>query len=149
MQVAAGALGDAPASAEQMFNLSVRALGRLSEATEFANIVVRSNPAETQASMALIGRVNFGDTRMGLKYEQWNNTKKYGAIGTDEAERITTFAGRIAMQPFGSTVSVPANAIGATGAWLLCPTLGRSITLVVMSGAVTMKITSSTSITSM
>ncbi|MBM4027112.1 MAG: LamG domain-containing protein, partial [Planctomycetes bacterium] len=41
--------------------------------------VVRSNPDETQASMALIGRLNFGDTRVGLKYEQWNNTKTYGA----------------------------------------------------------------------
>lgn len=41
--------------------------------------VVRSNPDETQASMALIGRLNFGDTKAGLKYEQWNNTKTYGA----------------------------------------------------------------------
>jgi hypothetical protein len=41
--------------------------------------IVRSNPEEKQASMALIGRVNFGDTRAGLKYEQWNNTKTYGA----------------------------------------------------------------------
>jgi hypothetical protein len=41
--------------------------------------VVRSNPAETQVSMCLIGRLNFGDTKAGLKYEQWNNTKKYGA----------------------------------------------------------------------
>ncbi len=41
--------------------------------------VVRSNPDEKAASMALIGRLNFGDTKMGLKYEQWNNTKTYGA----------------------------------------------------------------------
>ena len=36
--------------------------------------VVRSNPAETEPSMCLIGRRDFGDTQMGLKYEQWNNT---------------------------------------------------------------------------
>jgi len=41
--------------------------------------VVQSNPDETQASMCLIGRRNFGDTRSGLKYEQWNNTGTYGA----------------------------------------------------------------------
>jgi len=41
--------------------------------------VVRSNPDEKAASMALIGRLNFGDTKAGLKYEQWNNTKNYGA----------------------------------------------------------------------
>jgi len=41
--------------------------------------VVQSNPDETQASMCLIGKRNFGDTRAGLKYEQWNNTGTYGA----------------------------------------------------------------------
>ena len=37
--------------------------------------VVRSNPDEIEASMCLIGRRDFGDTKVGLKYEQWNNTK--------------------------------------------------------------------------
>ncbi|MBN1513867.1 MAG: LamG domain-containing protein, partial [Phycisphaerae bacterium] len=41
--------------------------------------VVRSNPDETQASMCLIGRRDFGDIQAGLKYEQWNNTQTYGA----------------------------------------------------------------------
>jgi hypothetical protein len=41
--------------------------------------IVRSNPDETEASMCLIGRRQFGDTTVGLKYEQWNNTKTYGA----------------------------------------------------------------------
>ena len=41
--------------------------------------IVKSNPLETQASMCLIGRRHFGDTRSGLKYEQWNNTGTYGA----------------------------------------------------------------------
>ncbi|MFH1716026.1 MAG: LamG-like jellyroll fold domain-containing protein [Planctomycetota bacterium] len=41
--------------------------------------IVKSNPDETQASMCLIGRRQFGDTKVGLKYEQWNNTGTYGA----------------------------------------------------------------------
>jgi len=41
--------------------------------------IVRSNPAETMTSMCLIGRLNFGDTKAGLKYEQWENTGHYGA----------------------------------------------------------------------
>ena len=41
--------------------------------------VVKSNPDETEASMCLIGRRQFGDTQAGLKYEQWNNTGTYGA----------------------------------------------------------------------
>jgi len=41
--------------------------------------ILKSNPDETQASMALAGRLGFGDTTVGLKYEQWNNTGTYGA----------------------------------------------------------------------
>jgi len=41
--------------------------------------IVISDPCETEASMALIGRRNFGDTSAGIKYEQWNNTGTYGA----------------------------------------------------------------------
>jgi len=41
--------------------------------------VVRSNPDETEGSMCLIGRRDFGPPEAGLKYEQWNNTGTYGA----------------------------------------------------------------------
>jgi hypothetical protein len=41
--------------------------------------LVRSNPAETMTSMCLIGRLNYGDTKAGLKFEQWENTGTYGA----------------------------------------------------------------------
>jgi len=41
--------------------------------------VVRSNPAETEPSMALIGRRQLGDTRAGIKFDQWENTGEYGA----------------------------------------------------------------------
>jgi len=41
--------------------------------------IVISDPCETEASMALIGRRDFGDTAAGIKYEQWNNTGTYGA----------------------------------------------------------------------
>ncbi|OHB64260.1 MAG: hypothetical protein A2168_07005 [Planctomycetes bacterium RBG_13_50_24] len=41
--------------------------------------VIRSNPDETEVSMALIGRRHFGETMAGLKYEQWPDTGTYGA----------------------------------------------------------------------
>jgi hypothetical protein len=41
--------------------------------------IVRSNPDETEASMCLIGRRDFGDTQVGLKFDQWNDTGQYGA----------------------------------------------------------------------
>ncbi len=42
VQVAAGSLGQAPAPSGQMYQLSVRALGRLTEASEFENIIIKS-----------------------------------------------------------------------------------------------------------
>jgi hypothetical protein len=41
--------------------------------------VVKSNPDETEPSMALIGRRDFGDTKAGIKFDQWENTGEYGA----------------------------------------------------------------------
>ena len=45
VQVAAGALGDQPAEAGQMFTMSVRAVGRLTEVEEFENVVVQTGAA--------------------------------------------------------------------------------------------------------
>ena len=42
VQVAAGSVGQAPAPTGQMYQLSVRAVGRLREAAEFENIIVKS-----------------------------------------------------------------------------------------------------------
>ena len=42
VQVAAGAVGQAPAPSGQMYQLSVRAVGRLREASEFDNIILKS-----------------------------------------------------------------------------------------------------------
>ena len=45
VQVAAGSLGQAPAPAGQMYQLSVRAVGRLREPAEFDNIIIKSGQA--------------------------------------------------------------------------------------------------------
>src|SRR6188474_641595 len=42
VQVAAGSVGDSPAPAGQMYQLSVRAMGRLREPQEFDNIILKS-----------------------------------------------------------------------------------------------------------
>jgi hydrophobic/amphiphilic exporter-1 (mainly G- bacteria), HAE1 family len=60
VQVAAGALGDAPAVAGQMFNLSVRAMGRLSEVPEFENIVVKAGDGASLVRVKDVGRVELG-----------------------------------------------------------------------------------------
>jgi HAE1 family hydrophobic/amphiphilic exporter-1 len=60
VQVAAGALGDAPASADQMYNLSVRAQGRLTEAAQFADVVISGGRDGALVRVSDVGRVELG-----------------------------------------------------------------------------------------
>ncbi len=60
LQVAAGALGDAPADAKQMYNLSVRALGRLSEPAQFENVVLKAGEGASLVRVRDVGRVELG-----------------------------------------------------------------------------------------
>ena len=60
VQVAAGALGDAPASAQQEYTISVRAMGRLSEAPEFEDVVVKAGKDGALVRVKDVGRVELG-----------------------------------------------------------------------------------------
>ncbi len=60
IQVAAGALGDAPAATEQAYTISVRAMGRLSESTEFEDIVVKAGEDGALVRVKDVGRVELG-----------------------------------------------------------------------------------------
>jgi HAE1 family hydrophobic/amphiphilic exporter-1 len=60
VQVAAGALGDAPAPVDQEYTISVRAMGRLSEAPEFADVVVKAGKDGALVRVKDVGRVELG-----------------------------------------------------------------------------------------
>ena len=60
VQVAAGALGDAPAPADQQYTISVRAMGRLSEAPEFEDVVVKAGKDGALVRVKDVGRVELG-----------------------------------------------------------------------------------------
>jgi HAE1 family hydrophobic/amphiphilic exporter-1 len=60
LQVAAGALGDAPADADQAYTLSVRALGRLTEVSQFENVVVKAGDGAALVRVRDIGRAELG-----------------------------------------------------------------------------------------
>ncbi len=75
---AATVAGDSPAFLATYVEDGLYDIGAFSGDITY-EFVVRSNPDETEASMCLIGRRQFGDTQAGLKYEQWNNTGTYGA----------------------------------------------------------------------
>jgi HAE1 family hydrophobic/amphiphilic exporter-1 len=59
-QVAAGSLGQAPAPTGQMYQLSVRALGRLREATDFENLILKSGADGSLVRLKDVGRAELG-----------------------------------------------------------------------------------------
>jgi HAE1 family hydrophobic/amphiphilic exporter-1 len=59
VQVAAGAIGQSPTRADQKFQISVRAAGRLQEVSEFENIIVKAD-AGTLVHLRDIGSVELG-----------------------------------------------------------------------------------------
>jgi hydrophobic/amphiphilic exporter-1 (mainly G- bacteria), HAE1 family len=60
LQVAAGALGDAPADPGQAYSLSVRVRGRLTEPTEFESVVVKAGEDAALVRVRDVGRVELG-----------------------------------------------------------------------------------------
>ena len=60
VQVAAGSLGQAPAPSGQMYQLSVRALGRLREPAEFDNIILKSGTGGSLVRLRDVGRAELG-----------------------------------------------------------------------------------------
>jgi HAE1 family hydrophobic/amphiphilic exporter-1 len=60
VQVAAGSVGDAPSSPEQLYQLSVRAGGRLSGKEQFEDVVVKSAQGGALVRVRDVGRVELG-----------------------------------------------------------------------------------------
>src|SRR5688572_11174043 len=65
VQVAAGSIGDAPARAGQTYQISVRAAGRLREAREFDNIIVKRGDDGTLVRLKDIGAAELGAEAYG------------------------------------------------------------------------------------
>ncbi|MGB8466137.1 MAG: efflux RND transporter permease subunit, partial [Terrimicrobiaceae bacterium] len=53
IQVASGQLGGPPVPSDQVFQFTVKAMGRLSEVSEFEDIIVKAQPPATEASQTL------------------------------------------------------------------------------------------------
>ena len=65
VEVAAGAVGSQPSIPDQQFEISVRAVGRLSEAAEFDNIILKSNSDGTLVRLRDVGRAELGAENYG------------------------------------------------------------------------------------
>ena len=70
VQVAAGQVGQPPARVGQVYQISVRAIGRLSEAKEFDNIILKTGTDGTLVRLKDIGRAELGAEDYGtiLRY---------------------------------------------------------------------------------
>ncbi len=75
VNVAAGQLGQPPAGGNQAFQISVRALGRLTEPAEFENIVLKSNPDGTLVRLKDVGRAELGA-------EDYSSKLRFGGFDT-------------------------------------------------------------------
>jgi HAE1 family hydrophobic/amphiphilic exporter-1 len=60
VQVAAGSVGQMPAPSGQMYQLSVRAVGRLREPAEFDNIIVKAGEGGSLVRLKDVGRAELG-----------------------------------------------------------------------------------------
>ena len=70
VQVAAGQLGQPPSNSGQSYQISVRAIGRLSDAKEFENIVLKTGTDGTLVRIKDVGRAELGAEDYGsvLRY---------------------------------------------------------------------------------
>jgi hydrophobic/amphiphilic exporter-1 (mainly G- bacteria), HAE1 family len=60
VQVAAGAVGTPPAASDQTFQISVRAIGRLTEPAQFDNILLKTGPDGTLVRLKDVGHSELG-----------------------------------------------------------------------------------------
>jgi HAE1 family hydrophobic/amphiphilic exporter-1 len=60
VQVAAGSVGQPPVAAGQLYQISVRAAGRLTEPAEFENIIVKAGTDGTLVRLGDVGRAEIG-----------------------------------------------------------------------------------------
>jgi len=67
VQVAAGQIGQPPTPSGQTFQISVRAIGRLTEASEFENIVLKSGTDGTLVRVKDVGRAELGAEDYGSR----------------------------------------------------------------------------------
>ena len=115
VQVAAGAIGQSPAPEGQNFQLTITALGRLSDADQFEEIIVKGGEGTRVTYLRDVARVELG----GQTYDQFalKNGQPTaslaifqlpGANALDVADRVRETIERLSQQfPEGMTYDIP------------------------------------------
>ena len=97
VQVAAGAVGAEPSSADQMYQLSVRAAGRLTEVNQFEDIVVKAGKDGALVRVKDVGRVELGAENYSSRLRfQGVEASGMGILLLPSANALETFRGVLA-----------------------------------------------------
>jgi HAE1 family hydrophobic/amphiphilic exporter-1 len=142
VQVAAGSLGQSPAPAGQMYQLSVRAVGRLRDASEFENIILKGGRGGALVRLADVGRAELGAETYGAQLRfQGVEAVGFGVIQlpTANALDVTNSAvaelERLSAQfPPGMKYQIALNTTDVVkeSIWEVLKTLAEAIGLVVL-----------------
>ena len=89
VNVAAGSIGDAPAPEGQTYQLSVRAAGRLRDASAFDNVIVKTGTNGTLIRLRDVGRVELGaETYASVLRFQGRDAVGFGVIALPSANAL-------------------------------------------------------------
>ncbi|MBK5297479.1 MAG: multidrug efflux RND transporter permease subunit [Vicinamibacteria bacterium] len=102
VQIAAGAVGQPPVASGQLYQISVRAAGRLTEPAQFENIIVKAGSDGTLIRLGEVGRAEIGaeayssDLRFnGVEAVGFAVTQLPTANALDLYEQVVTELGRL------------------------------------------------------
>ena len=142
VQVAAGSIGDAPARAGQTYQISVRAAGRLREAREFDNIIVKRGDDGTLVRLKDVGAAELGaETYASILRFMAFDAVGFGVLALPTANALDVERGVIAELerlkpsfPPGLQYQVAFNTTDAMqeSIWEVVKTLFEAVVLVVL-----------------
>ncbi len=97
VQVAAGQVGAPPARAGQTFQISVRAVGRLTEPSEFADIILKRSADGTLVRLKDVGRTELGAETYSsnLRYNG-HDAVGFGVLQLPSANQLSVYSGVVA-----------------------------------------------------
>jgi hydrophobic/amphiphilic exporter-1 (mainly G- bacteria), HAE1 family len=142
VEVAAGQVGQPPIKPGQAFQISVRAIGRLSEATQFENIILKTNADGTLVRVRDVGRAELGAEDYGSDL-QYNGHEAVGLGITQLSNANALEVDRLAIAelerlekrfPPGMTLHLAFDTTDAVGESVreVLTTLGAAIVLVIL-----------------
>jgi hydrophobic/amphiphilic exporter-1 (mainly G- bacteria), HAE1 family len=142
VQVAAGSLGQSPAPVGQMFQFSVRAVGRLRDAAEFENIILKSGPGGSLVRLRDVGRAELGAETYNAQLRfQGQEAVGFGVIqlptanALDVSEQAIAELERLSARfPPGMKYQIAVNTTDVVreSIWEVLKTLAEAIGLVVL-----------------